>query len=209
MINLLIRFLRDVARQRYESFIVASDEADIDFSNLNATIEDYQLGFFWDKQFEIAQDLNNISVGFPCLAVERSKRTHSENNSYKDEIFILLAISKHHNKDAYNDKSENFIFSELSALLLTINELCLFWDSSTNQQVLLLESQKNSQQTLLKAFVFDGIAEEVEIIPTQIGNNELKAASFAISLKGCASKLSGLTQLPPLVTDLLPQTSCC
>ncbi len=205
--NDLILFLRDISRQKYESFVVFKDTASLDTSNLGVTELDIANGFFWDKQWELNQDLNNLSVGFPMLGIERDTRRLTSEKEVEDKVWIVLAISANQSPTDADDPTHRYLYDELTKILLTIQEADSVQISSVSY--LLHPTQYRSQPHKVLTFAPYLQEEPVEIFVTDVGNNKIRAVSAAISVKRCVSGLGSLTLLPPLVTDILPITQCC
>jgi len=206
--NNVIKFLRDLARQKYESFVVFKDIASLDASNLKIDEKDISRGHFWDKQWflEGNSDLNQVSIGFPLLAVERDTRKLQDSEAL-DKIWIVFAISKNSNFEEYDEATRTYLFEEMTKIILTLQSLDLVEYNSTTQ---LLHSSQYGGLIGARVVEFQPLiqSEEIEIFPTDVGNNGILAVSAAISLKVCVSGFTNLIALPPLITDILPK-SCC
>lgn len=206
----LILFLRDLARQKYESFVVFKDAAYLDASNLNVSPSDIARGHYWDKQFFIEgnSDLNKLSAGFPLLGVERDVRTLTTDSETLDKLWVVLAITKESDQSNYEDGTKRFLYDEMTKIALTLQEIDLI--TYNGSEHLLHPSQYQSlvgaRVKQFKPLVQD---EPLEIFPTDVGNNAISAVSIALNVKSCVTGFGSLTAMQPLSTDILANASCC
>ena len=211
MLQKLIRFLRDIARQEYESFVVYGDTTDINFSNMRITDSEINAGYFWDRRWFVDMDINNLSIGFPCLGIERDSRTLLDERTAKDHVWITLTSSDQADSDAQRhvkDPTKTWAFTELSSLMVTIMEADLVRHIPSGQTMILHKTQytDNPDYEVVRYQILTQ-EESLELVWLNSQDRSI-TVGCKIQFDDCTSS-KYLSLLEPLVTDLEPTPRCC
>lgn len=207
MLKLLINFLKEIARDKFESFVVLRDAASLTSAAIKVIPSDIKEGYFWDKQWEI-QDypLDNLHVNFPLLFVERGTRTIT-NDGVFDSIIVGLAISKQREIDMNLpelDPLMEYLYNNMTAIVTTIQQAKLA--NVENQNRLVTDCNPVPQRTSCDFIVKDD--ESIELIWTDTASEDISAVSAEIKFKVASSSFC-FTPKPLLSVEYQGNVTCC
>lgn len=200
MLEMLIAFIKGIAQQNYESFVVYSDSTDLAKSNANVTEEEVAAGYFWDRNFESHRNLNELNLGFPCVGIERESRILSQREA-KDYVWLTFSSSKAAEEAAgriFNDPTRTYLFNQISAIVTLVTEADIVRNPSGNLQ-LLHPSQYEGQPDYVPV-KFQPFYQEEDVTITWLNSpDRIITAGGKIAFKDCI-------QLPNLVLVNPPST---
>ncbi len=207
MLNKLIKFCRDIAREKFEAFVVLRDVSSLNINNIKAMPTDPKFGYFWARQWEERGfDSNHLEADFPLLYIERGSRT-LRNGEPHDSIYIGLAISAKAElelNDTESDPTRSYLFDNLSSVILTILNSKLI--ETPDGEELVAECEDNFDRAGCDLEIVN--QEEIELVWTDTATEGINAVSAELVIKSNAQPFC-FQRKTPLSIEIKGIASCC
>lgn len=207
MLNKLIKFCRDIAREKFEAFVVLRDVSSLNINNIKAMPTDPKFGYFWAKQWEERGfDSNHLEADFPLLYIERGTRTLKD-GAVHDSIYIGLAISTKAElelNDTESDPTRSYLFENLSSVILTILNSKLV--VTPDGEELVPECEDGFERADCDLIIIN--QDEIELVWTDTATEGINAVSAELVIKTSANQYC-FQRKSPLAIEIKGIASCC